>query len=103
LEQVKKTPCEVIRSSAKGLLAFQPAASLMNVHVPMLAVVTSENEAPFSLQNVLPSIRAHRMANTGHWVHLERPKEFYGLLIGFLAELERGTPLVVERVSHGRR
>jgi pimeloyl-ACP methyl ester carboxylesterase len=83
LRDLRATPRETVLGGFRATIQFDPAAALARYRGPTLAVVTPANDAPFSLHRVgnLP----HRLVEgTGHWIQLDRPQEFGGILARFL-------------------
>lgn len=55
---------------------------------PELAIITSHNETPGDLQNLVPDLPRMVMAGTSHWPHLDKPDEFNRLRDEFLATIK---------------
>jgi pimeloyl-ACP methyl ester carboxylesterase len=84
LATLRKTPREVVAASAKGMADYDPLPALVAYHGPMLAVVTSFNNQPYSLQNVVPNLPAKEVRDASHWVQMDRPTEFNQIMDEFL-------------------
>ncbi|HET7729469.1 MAG TPA: alpha/beta hydrolase [Usitatibacter sp.] len=52
---------------------------------PKLVVHTAQGNAPHDIQNARPQLPRREMAQTSHWPHLDRPREFNEMLEEFLA------------------
>ena len=91
LESLRKTSPSVIRGSVRGLLTYRPEEALACYRGPMLTVITPENDEPYSLQNLVPGLASREIRGTSHWVMMDEPRVFNGIMDGFLASLERGS------------
>ena len=83
LRDLRATPPETVVGGFQATIRYDPASALASYRGPTLAVVTPANDASFSLHRVgnLP----HRLIEgTGHWIQLDRPEEFGGILARFL-------------------
>ena len=87
MAQVRKTPQQVMAASARGLVAFAPKPSLLAYEGPKLAVITTQNNEPNSLQNVVPGLKSQIVPGTSHWIMMDDPEAFNAVMDQFLATI----------------
>jgi pimeloyl-ACP methyl ester carboxylesterase len=91
-EQVRNTfaatPQAVVRESVTSIPSYDPIPALTSYGGPMLAVVTPENNRPFSLQNAVPGLPSRVVEGTSHWIMMDSPEAFNAILDEFLAGAE---------------
>ncbi|MCB0131171.1 MAG: alpha/beta hydrolase [Caldilineaceae bacterium] len=78
------TPKATVVGITKALFAYNPAAALRRYSGPKLSVVTPWNAGPTSLHALDPALAHVEMSDTGHWLHMDKPVEFNGILDEFL-------------------
>jgi len=61
-------------------LNYDARVTLRDYPGPKFAIVSSANDTPQSLHNVVPDIEYAVIPGTGHWIHLDRPNEFIAVL-----------------------
>ena len=84
LDDLRRTPRDVVIAAMKEALRFDPGPALARYRGPAFAIVTPQNDQPFSLHQV--GKFPHRIVDgTGHWIQLERPAEFNRILDSVLA------------------
>jgi len=66
-------------------LEYDATAPLRSFSGTKFAIVTPNNDAPLSLHNAVPGIGHAVITGTGHWIQLDRPREFNQALDGFLS------------------
>ena len=71
----------------KAIFAFDPVPALVSYPGPKLAIITPENNTPADLQNLVDDLPSKEIANTSHWLHMDKPEEFNLLLDEFLRAL----------------
>jgi pimeloyl-ACP methyl ester carboxylesterase len=86
LGDLRATPREAVVAVLKQLTRFDPKPALAAWRGPTLAVVTPSNDYPFSLHKLGAGLPFQVMEGTGHWIQLDRPDEFNGILDRFLEE-----------------
>jgi pimeloyl-ACP methyl ester carboxylesterase len=84
LRDLRETPRETVVRGLHAVMAFDPKPALGRFRGPTLAVITPENDFPYSMHRLGPGLPHRVIAGTGHWLHLERPEEFNRILEGFL-------------------
>ncbi len=84
LDDLRATPQETVVKSFREVLCFDPDPWLARYQEPILSVVTPYNDEPFSLHRLGKGFPHQVVHGTGHWIQLDRPKEFNRLLDEFL-------------------
>ena len=80
LRDLRETPRETVVRGLRAVMAFDPKPALTRFHRPVLAVVTPENDFPYSMHRLGTGLPHRVISGTGHWLQLERPEEFNGIL-----------------------
>lgn len=83
LADLRATPREAVVAALRAVSSFDPGPALAALRAPALAVVTPDNDAPYSLHRV-GSFPHQVIAGTGHWIQLERADEVSRILDRFL-------------------
>jgi len=86
LRDLRHTPRETVVRGLYGVMAFDPKPALQRFRGPVLAVVTPENDFPYSMHRLGAGLPHRVITGTGHWLQLERPAEFDRILDRFLEE-----------------
>ena len=81
-------PPELFKAAWRGMFDHDTAADLARISAPMMAVVTPQNQKPYSLQKLDPAIEVRQVTGTSHWVQLDDPEGFDKILDAFLAALK---------------
>lgn len=87
LRDLQRNPKETVLSVTFELLDYDPIPALRRFKGPKLAVVTPANNDSFSLHSLQGGFAFRVMSGTGHWLHLDRPQEFYEIVKLFLDDL----------------
>lgn len=90
LATMRHTPQPVVAAAAHGLFAHDPKPGLTALTCPAAAIVTAENQEPFSLHKIQPRIRAQLLPRVSHWVMMDDPEAFNAAMLQFLQEVEGG-------------
>jgi len=85
---LRATPPDTVRTVFRALTKYDPAAALRGYAGPRRLVQTPNNDAPFSLQHLVPGTPFELVDGTGHWLHIDRPDAFARVLDAFLAEVD---------------
>ena len=85
MADLEATPKETVVGFFKAGRDYDPLPALRSYGGPMLSVVTPINDEPFSLHNLGTGLPRTTFTGTGHWLHMDKPEEFNGILDGFLA------------------
>lgn len=91
LDSLRATPQEVILGALRSLVKHDPAAALAACRAPKLAIANAElNRGPETLHRVLDDLPCRVMRRVGHWLMLDRPREFNAWMDEFVALAEAG-------------
>jgi pimeloyl-ACP methyl ester carboxylesterase len=82
------TPQEVVVGGFRAMTEFDPISALGSYRGPRLAILTPDNDFPYSLHRLIPDLPHVRMTGTSHWLHMDQPDTFDALLAQFLVEIE---------------
>jgi pimeloyl-ACP methyl ester carboxylesterase len=86
LADLRATPRETVVGGLHAVMAFDPKPALARLRVPALAIVTPANDFPYSMHKVGAGLPHRVIEGTGHWLQIERPAEFNGILDRFLEQ-----------------
>ena len=81
-----KTPRTTVIESMKASGRFEAVKSIEQYGGPIVSVISELNNFPFSLHVLVPRIRVHRLQGVSHWLQLDRPDQFHGLLADILKQ-----------------
>jgi pimeloyl-ACP methyl ester carboxylesterase len=90
LSDLKATPRETVTRGFAEVLRFDPDPALAAYSGPRLAVVTPNNDQPFSLHRLGQGFPHRMVTGTGHWIQLDRPELVNQLLDEFLEKSVSG-------------
>jgi pimeloyl-ACP methyl ester carboxylesterase len=90
LADLHATPAATVVGVMRAMLQFDPVAALTAYPGPRLSVHTRFGDQPFSLHRLCPGLRSVRVGDTGHWLQLDRPKEFNLIIDGWLGAINPG-------------
>lgn len=88
IQDLRNTPSKTVIGIFKSSLQYDPLTPLRLYRGPKLSVVTSLNDAPFSLHKLDTELPHIKVTGTGHWLQMDKPEEFNGILDYFLAFVE---------------
>ena len=86
LRDLRETPRKAVVRGLHAVMAFDPKPALTKFRGPALAVITPENDFPYSMHRLGPGLPHRVITGTGHWLQIERPEEFNRILERFLEE-----------------
>ncbi|EQA45772.1 alpha/beta hydrolase family protein [Leptospira broomii serovar Hurstbridge str. 5399] len=86
--QLAGMPKKTVIGVTESLLDYDPSPALKNFSGLQYAVVTTENNGPLSLHKLGSGFSYTVMEGVGHWLHLDKPDEFFPLLKGFLDDVQ---------------
>lgn len=86
LADLRATPRDGVVAAMRAVARFDPKPALARYRGPLLAVVTPQNDYPFSLHRLGAGLPHRVVEGTGHWLQLERPEEVNRILDRFLDE-----------------
>jgi pimeloyl-ACP methyl ester carboxylesterase len=84
LADLRATPRKTVVPAFRAALQFDPDPSLARYQGPKLSIVTPYNDQPLSLHRLGKGFPHRMIQGTGHWIQLDKPEEFNGLLDEFL-------------------
>ena len=87
LTGLRKLPRNAAIELTREAFAVDSSFALRRYESPKFAMVTPRNDAPLSLQHVVPGISHVVIKGTGHWIHLDKPAEFHRALDQFLKQI----------------
>ena len=90
LADLRATPAATVIGVMRAMREFDPLAALAAYGGPRLSVHTRFGEQPFSLHRLCPDLRSVRVGDSGHWLQLDRPKEFNLIVDGWLGAINPG-------------
>jgi pimeloyl-ACP methyl ester carboxylesterase len=76
---------DTLLQSLRSVMQFDPDPLLARYQGPIMAVVTPQNDAGFSLHRLGRGFPHRVVTGTGHWIQLDQPEEFNRLLDEFLS------------------
>ena len=86
LRDLRQTPRETVLQGLHAVMAFDPKPALAGFRGPILAVITPANDFAYSMHRLGPGLPHRVITGTGHWLQIERPEEFNGILDRFLED-----------------
>jgi len=91
IRDLRNTPRETVIGIFKATLQYDPLTPLRHYIGPKLSIVTTLNDAPFSLHNLVADLSHIRVTGTVHWLQMDTPEEFNRILDDFLTSVDPGT------------
>jgi len=93
MQDLRDTPKATVVGVFKELFKYNPVPALERYDGPKLSVITSINETPFSVHNLVPNLPHKMITGTGHWLQLDKPEEFNRIMDEFLSSVDNGGQL----------
>ncbi len=93
MQDLRDTPKATVVGVFKELFKYDPVPALEGYDGPKLSVITSINETPFSVHNLVSDLPHKMITGTGHWLQLDKPEEFNQILDQFLSSVDNGSQL----------
>jgi pimeloyl-ACP methyl ester carboxylesterase len=90
MQGLRDTPKATVVGVFKELFKYNPTPALEHYDGPRLSVITSVNETPFSVHNLVSDLPHKMITGTGHWLQLDRPEEFNRIMDEFLSSVDDG-------------
>ena len=91
MQDLRDTSKATVVGVFKELFKYNPVPALERYDGPKLLVITSLNETPFSVHNLVPDLPHKMITRTGHWLQLDKPEEFNRIMDDFLTSVDNGT------------
>ncbi|MCP4132789.1 MAG: alpha/beta hydrolase, partial [bacterium] len=91
MQDLRDTPKATVVSVFKELFKYNPVPALESYDGPKLSVITSINETPFSVHNLVPNLPHKKITGTGHWLQLDKPEEYNQIMDEFLSSVDNGS------------
>lgn len=91
MQDLRDTSNEAVVGVFKELFKYDPVPALERYDGPKLSIITSHNETPFSLHNLVSDLPHKRITGTGHWLQMDKPEEFNRIMDDFLASIGNGS------------
>jgi pimeloyl-ACP methyl ester carboxylesterase len=93
MQDLRDTPKTTVVGVFKELFKYNPVPALERYDGPKLSVITSTNETPFSVHNLVPNLPHKMITGTGHWLQLDKPEEYNQIMDEFLSSVDNGSYL----------
>jgi pimeloyl-ACP methyl ester carboxylesterase len=90
IEDLRLTHEDAVAAAVAGAVEFAPLPALARYPGPRLSVISGANDLPYSLHKLLPELPVQLVRGTGHWLMMDRPEIFNGILEAFLEQVESG-------------
>ena len=84
LDSLHRTPEDVFLGATRALYAFRLDESLARFHGPMLSISSILFANPVAIHRTRRDVPVRRIEGASHWLMMDRPREFDGLLEEFL-------------------
>ena len=88
MQDLRDTSKATVVGVFKELFKYNPVPALERYHGPKLSIITSLNETPFSIHNLVSDLPHKVITGTGHWLQLDKPKEFNRIMDDFLTSID---------------
>ena len=86
LTSLHRLPRKAAIELTESGLEYDATAALRGFAGPKFAIVTPGNDTPLSLHNAVPGFQHAVIKGTGHWIQLDKPREFNAALDAFLSQ-----------------
>ena len=87
LADLDETAEEVLLGYLAASLDHSPIPGLERYQGPVHSLISDLNDLPFSLHRLLPDLPVRYVTGTSHWLMLDRPDDFWELLLDTLDTL----------------
>jgi hypothetical protein len=87
MQDLRDTSKATVVGVFKELFKYNPVPALERYDGPKLSFITSVNETPFSVHNLVSDLPHKKMTGTGHWLQLDKPEEFNRIMDEFLTSI----------------
>ena len=89
LAGLEAVPAEVLLATLRGSLEYGPLPALDAYVGPTACVISSMNDLPYSLHRLRPQLPCHCLGETSHWLMMDRPVEFWDLVMDIFEDWRR--------------
>ncbi len=90
IQDLRDTSKATVVGVFKELFKYNPVPTLERYDGPKLSVITSLNETPFGVHNLVSDLPHEVITGTGHWLQLDKPEEFNRIMDDFLTSIGNG-------------
>ena len=90
MQDLRDTSNATVVGVFKELFKYNPVPALERYDGPKLSIITSLNETPFSIHNLVSDLPHKVITGTGHWLQLDKPEEFNRIMDDFLTSIGNG-------------
>ena len=90
MQDLRDTSKATVVGVFKELFKYNPVPALERYDGPKLSIITSLNETPFSIHNLVSDLPHKVITGTGHWLQLDKPEEFNRIMDDFLTSIGNG-------------
>jgi pimeloyl-ACP methyl ester carboxylesterase len=90
MQDLRDTSKATVVGVFKELFKYNPVPALGRYAGPTLSVITSFNETPISIHNLVSGLPHKVITGTGHWLQLDKPEEFNRIMDDFLTSIGNG-------------
>jgi pimeloyl-ACP methyl ester carboxylesterase len=87
MTSLRSTAREAFIGATYGLYAYRPGPDLARYAGPRLSIASVLFDDPRGIHKSLPGIPVRRIEDASHWLMLDKPEEFNGLLDEFLDKM----------------
>jgi pimeloyl-ACP methyl ester carboxylesterase len=87
MKSLRATPREVFVAATTGLYSFDMGGALAPYRGPRLHITSFLADAPAAIHRQFPGMPVRTIPDASHWLMMDRPSEFNGILDEFLATL----------------
>jgi len=87
MQDLRDTSKATVVGVFKELFKYNPVPALERYDGPKLSVITSVNETPFSVHNLVSDLPHKKITGTGHWLQLDKPEEFNRIMDVFFTSI----------------
>jgi len=91
MQDLRNTSWETVVGVFRELLKYNPVPALKRFAGPKVSIISSHNENPFALHNLVSDLPHLKITGTGHWLQLDKPEEFNRIMDDFLASIGNGS------------
>jgi len=87
IDDLRLTHEDAVVRALEESVRYQPLPALARYGGPKMSIISDMNNLPYSLHRLVADLPVRFMPGTGHWLMMDRPEVFNGLLDEFLDEV----------------